>query len=405
MSEVADRQLSPDLSDAGFLASSDGLHEFWADIRQREPVFWHEAGPGRPGFWVVSRYPDVRDCYANGAELSSARGTVLDVLLRGTDSAGGKMLAVTDDPRHRSLRKLMLRALSPRVLRDTEEKIFQRTRELVGQRAGAGPFDFASAVADKIPLQTICDLLAVPEDDREQLLSWNKQTLSSTTPDADVVTALSARSEIVLYFTNLAAERRENPGSDPISILATGEVDGSRLTIDEVALNCYSLILGGDESSRMAAITSLKALADFPDQWRMLRDSAVKIDVATEELLRWSTPAMHFARMATTDTVIGGKCVSEGDIVTLWNISANNDEAVFERPELLWLSRWPNKHVSFGWGNHFCLGSFLGRASLRSLLRGLVETVSDIEVEARPKRLYSNFLFGYQSLRTEMRAA
>ncbi|MFJ2958322.1 cytochrome P450 [Streptomyces sp. NPDC087270] len=386
-----------DLTDPATFAG-DAQHSFWREARRTSPVYWHEGADGRPGFWVVASHADVQGCYNSPKTLSSARGTVLDVLLRGDDSAGGRMLAVTDRPRHRQLRNLMLRAFSPRMLSDVAERVRSRTAALVAEVAGPGTFDFATEVADHLPIQTICDLLAIPWEDRGQLLEWNKRTLSSATAEPDELDALSARNEIVLYFMDLAARRRVRPDSDVVSMLATAEVEGARLPLEDIALNCYSLILGGDESSRMAAISAVHALALHPGQWRDLREGRIPLDTAVEELLRWATPALHFARTAAVDTVIGGQRIRARDIVTLWNVSANNDEDVFDSPRTLNLSRTPNQHIAFGRGPHFCLGAFLGRVSLHALLAALATTVEKVELTGPPVPVYSTFLQGYRSL-------
>ncbi|RNL73108.1 cytochrome P450 [Streptomyces sp. I6] len=383
-----------DLTDGGTFVRHDA-HEFWRDVRRSRPVYWHD---GDPGFWVVARHADVLSCYADVRSLSSARGTVLDVLLSGGDSAGGKMLAVTDRPRHRELRNLMLRAFSPRVLGAVEHRLRERALRLIGNVTRQGAFDFAAEVAEHIPMNTICDLLSIPEADREKLLRWNKSALSSDDAEADPLDALEARNEIVGYFMDLARHRREDPGDDVVSMIAAARAGDRPLTLEEVALNCYSLVLGGDESSRVSAICAVKTLAEHPAEWRALRDGSAGIDTAVEEVLRWATPAMHFARTATRDLEIGGSRVRAGDIVTLWNTSANDDEEVFARPRRFDPTRSPNRHVSFGHGPHFCVGAFLGRAELRALMGALTESVDEIEVCGAPAPIYSNFLNGYSSL-------
>ncbi|MEV5126661.1 cytochrome P450 [Streptomyces decoyicus] len=389
---------SLDLTDPATFAAYDP-RDIWPEIRTREPVFWHEARDGKPGFWVVTRHADVLACYSDAAGLASGRGTVLDVLLRGDDPAGGKMLAVTDRPRHRSLRRLMLRAFSPRVLGHVARRIDSRTSRLIATVGDLGIFDFATEVADHLPMGIICDLLSVPEQDRKQLLEWSKSALAAEGSDHAALDSVSARNELVLYFMDLALDRRAAPGDDVVSMLATAEVDGARLAPEEVALNCYSLILGGDESSRMAATAAVKALAENPAQWQALRDGEIGTDTAIEEVLRWSTPGMHFARTATKSLTIGSGAIRPGDIVTLWNTSANDDDTVFDSPRTFDLSRNPNKHVALGHGPHFCVGAFLGRASLRSLLASLARSVRRIEVHGTPERVHSNFLFGHHSLR------
>jgi cytochrome P450 len=383
-----------DLTDPTTFVRTDP-YEFWREVRQTEPVYWHD---GDPGFWVVAGHADVLSCYANAKTLSSARGTVLETLLRGGDPAGGKMLAVTDRPRHRELRNLMLRAFSPRVLGVVEHNVQQRASRLIRTVVELGEFDFATEVAEHIPMNTICDLLSIPEQDRRQLLQWNKLAVSAEDADADEFDSLEARSEIVGYFMDLAQHRRRDPGDDVVSMIATAQVGDGPLTLEEVALNCYSLILGGDESSRVSAICAVKALAEHQDQWRALRAGEGGLDPAVEEVLRWATPAMHFARTATEDMEIGGQPVHAGDIVTMWNVSANNDEEVFTTPRRFDLTRSPNKHVSLGHGPHFCVGAFLGRMELRALLSALTRSVTDIQLAGTPTPIYSSFLQGYSSL-------
>lgn len=389
--------LSLDLTDPATFVENDP-HEFWRRVRREQPVYWHPSSAGRAGYWVVAGYGDVQSGLSDWKRLSSARGNVLDVLLHGADSAGAKMLVVTDRPRHRLLRNVMLRAFSPRVLDQVVRRVHEHTAQLIDEVAERGTFDFAKEVADRIPMNTICDLLSIPMADRGDLLGWNKAALSTDGPGGARLDALEARNEIVLYLMDLAFERREHPGDDVISMIAGAEVEGRRLTPEEVALNCYSLILGGDESSRMTAISSVLALAEFPDQWRGLRKGTISIATAVEELLRWATPGMHFARTALCDFTLRDQHVRAGDVVTLWVISANNDEAVFAAPRDLDLAREPNKHLAFGHGPHFCLGAALGRASLSALVRALVARVEEIEVTGVPSRIYSNFVSGYSTL-------
>ncbi|MFI7017187.1 cytochrome P450 [Streptomyces sp. NPDC050164] len=384
---------SLDLTDSGTFMERDPF-QFFAEVRATEPVYWHAASEDRPGFWVVAGYADVVACYGAAGALASGRGTVLEVLLRGDDSAGGRMLAVTDRPRHRQLRALMWRALSPRVLDTVARKVEQRTAALVERAVGSGSFDFATEVAEHVPMNTICDLLSVPEADRPELLRWSKGALTG----ADELDSLESRNELVLYFMDLAERRRSDPGDDVISTLATGVIQGELLSLEEVALNCYSLIIGGDESSRVSAVSTVKALAEHPAQWRALRDGRVDLDTAVEEALRWATPSFHFARTATRDHAIAGRQVRAGEIVSMWNISANNDERAFADPRRFDLSRSPNKHVALGHGPHYCLGAFLGRAELRALLTVLAARVRDLEVTGPPTRIRSNFLNGYSSL-------
>jgi cytochrome P450 len=376
----------------------DDLLEMWRAFRSRSPVHWHRPGDGTPGFWALSRYPDAVAVYRDTEHFVSAGGTVLTTLLAGGDSAAGKMLEVTDGVRHREIKAVMQRSFSPRVISRTTERVRERTRQLIAEVTGAGEFDFARRVAEQLPIGTIADLMDLPAADRPMLLRCNKLALSSDTGTTTPLESISARNEILLYFADLVAARRRNPGDDVVSALAQATINGAPLREDEVVYNCYSLIIGGDESSRVAATGSVLALHQHPGEWRALLDGSVPVEAATEEALRWTTPAMHFGRRAGADVMLSGVRIQAGDIVTLWNTSANFDETEFAEPGQFRFGRRPNRHLALGHGPHFCLGAFLGRAELSALLSCLRETVAGIEVTGAPRRIYSNFLFGYSSL-------
>lgn len=343
--------------------------------------------------------------YRDDTSFTSEHGNVLATLLKGGDSAVSHMLAVTDGPRHAAIRTLLLKAFSPHALGRVVDGIRERTEELIPRMAAKDDCDFAKEVAEVIPIATICDLLGVPMGDRQFLLDLNKEALSSVDPTHTELDAVAARNDILLYFSELARYRRESPVDDVVSVLATGQVDGKPLTEEEIVFNCYSLILGGDETSRISMIGAVSGFVEHSDQWARLKSGAVSLESAAEEVLRWVTPTMHFGRRALTDVVIGGELIEEGDVVTLWNSSANLDESVFHEPDRFDLARTPNKHVAFGYGPHFCLGAFLGRSELRVVLDVLRRSVDRIELRGTPAPIYSNFLHGLATLPVSLRPA
>jgi cytochrome P450 len=374
------------------------LHEFWADVRRNRPVYWHPSEGARPGFWVVARYDDVVDCYRDATRLGSSRGTVLDVLLRGDDSAGNHMLAVSDGERHRELRGVMRGALSTQLMKAAGEQAAQRLDAMVAGLCDVGTFDFAEEVADKVPMGITCGLLGIPRGDEAWLLSRTKYALSSDTETTDWLEALEARNDILMYLTDLACFRRASPGDDVVSSMAVATIRGERLSSDDVALNCYSLILGGDESSRVSAICAVETFAESPEAWEQVRSGAVPVEMTVDEVLRWATPALHFGRTANVPFTLRGMDIAQGDIVTMWNISANFDENQFAEPLRFRPGRSPNRHVSLGSGPHFCLGAWLGRAELNGLVAALTTHVAAIEIDgSRP--ILSTFLRGADSLR------
>lgn len=386
-----------DLADSRLHSEYD-LTDVWRYLRTREPVYWQRPASGRPGFWVISRYADVAAVFRDDAGFSSARGNVLDTLLAGGDSAAGRMLAVTDGKQHAELRAVLLKAFAPRALEHVIRSVRTGTRRLLEDALRRGDGDFASEVASNIPISAICDLLGVPASDRMHILSLTSSALGSEFGVLTDVDAWSAKNEILLYFAELARSRRESPYSDIVSLLVTSEVGGRPLTDEEIIFNCYSLILGGDETTRLAMIGGVLALIENPEQWKALREGAVTVESAVEEVLRWTTPALHAGRTASRDVELGGKRIAAGDIVTIWNSSANRDESVFTDPERFDLARTPNKHMTFAYGSHFCLGAYLARVEVGAVLEGLREMASEIEVVGPIRRIYSNFLSGVCSL-------
>lgn len=370
------------------------LTPLWRTLRREAPVYRHPRG-----FWVITRYTDVVAIYKDPTQFSSQHGNVLSTLAADGDSAAGRMLAVTDDPDHRRMRKAIIDSLRPATMSALADRLRVRTRDLVRRMTTSEPFDFATEIAEHLPMGTICDLLNIPAGDQAELLEWNKQALSSDTLDATESDALLARGEILTYLAELVRERREHTGSDLVSALIAHRAgDGTPLTDEEIIYNCYSLLIGGDESSRMSAICGVLAFCDYPDQWRRVRAGDVNVDFAVEEVLRWTTPAMHVGRRATRAVDFAGQRIGEGEAVTLWNISANRDETAFRCPETFVVGRQPNRHLAFGYGPHFCVGAQLGRLELRILLEALRTWVTEMTLAGKPQRVYSNFLFGYSTL-------
>lgn len=392
------------LADPRLHAESD-LSAVWRHLREHQPVHWNPATDTAPGFWVVSRHADVTSVYRDSTRFTSEGGNVLETLLAGGDTAAGRMLAITDGAKHTGLRRLLMSAFSPRALEPIVDSVRRTVTRLLKDALEKGTCDFAADVAAGIPLGAICDLLGVPDRDRAYVLSLTSSALGSHEADSTAADAWIAKNEILLYFANLARDRRDSGHADVIALLAGSKVNGLPLDDDEIMLNCYSLILGGDETARLSMVGAALALLDHPDQWQALKRGDAGIDTAVEEILRWTTPALHSGRTATTDTEVGGRAVREGEIVTVWNASANRDERVFDTPGELRLDRTPNKHVTFAYGPHFCLGAYLARAEIGAVLTGLRDLVAELEQTGPAKPVYSNFLSGLSALPLALKAA
>ncbi|WP_234334940.1 cytochrome P450 [Streptomyces sp. NRRL S-118] len=391
-----------DLLDPAVHAGQD-LRAVWRELRRREPVRWQPVdrahGAAVPGCWVVTRHADVQRALRDPGTFSSEGGNMLATLLQGYDRGAGTMLVVTDGPRHGALRRLLSGGFGPRQLGPVTDSIARSTRALLGGLVARGGGDFVTEVAAQVPLRAICELLGVPETDRARVLELTNAAMLGEQDEAASLEVRIARSEIMQYYLRLAAERRTAPGSDIVSLLVGSTVDGRPLTEEEVLSTCYNLIIGGDETARLALAGGLLALAEHPGQWRRLRADASLVGPATEEVLRWTTPVAHVGRTATADTELGdGVRIAAGDAVTLWCASANFDEEAFADPDAFDIGRDPNRHVTFGFGPHFCLGAQLARVEIRAMLAELRNRVTSFEVTGPAPRLASTFVRGVSAL-------
>ena len=386
-----------DLTDPALHVEYD-LSAVWRELRDNEPVYWHRATERGEGFWVVTRHADVTAVYRDCDTFSSQRGNVLDRLQHDGDPAGGQMMAVTDGQRHNALRTVLSKPFSPRALADVVDTVRAAARRLVREAVTRGECDFVADVAARIPLAAICGLLGIPGSDQARILTATSSALASASGTPTEEQTWQAKNDILHYFSRLVSARRAAPDDDVISLLTACEAGGKKLRHSEVVLNCYSILLGGNETTRYSMAGGLLALIRNPRQWDALRSGEVGVRGAVEEILRWTTPTLHAGRTAVTPAVIGGRQIAAGDIVTIWNASANRDERKFDQPGLFDLRRDPNKHVTFAYGAHFCIGAYLARAEIAALLDALRTMVSKIELEGQPTRVYSNFLSGLSSM-------
>ncbi|WP_328394188.1 cytochrome P450 [Nocardia sp. NBC_00416] len=387
---------SRDLTEPRTHARAD-MAEFWRDRRQRQPISWHEASAAHPGFWVVCAHDPAVRIYRDSKQFTSQRGNVLLTLLAGRDNAAGRMLAVTDPPRHDRLRRLMTPALTREAVRSLASRIRERTARLLAGRSGSGGFDFADEIASRIPIWTICDLLGIPDSEHDLLVSSTKQALSSDDAEQSAVSALAARQEILLCLLDQVQAQRKRPGDGLIAGLIGSEFEEAPLTDEQIVTNCYSIILGGDETARLTMINAVHAFAEDPALWQ--RFGAVdELGTAVEEIIRCFAPTMHFGRVAGADVDIDGVRIAAGDIVTLWNVSANRDENRFADPDTVCFERKPNPHLAFGYGPHFCIGAPLARLEIATVLDELRRSARTIVATGTPQPLYSNFLHGYATL-------
>jgi cytochrome P450 len=353
-----------DLTDPGLHASGQP-HELWRQMRQHAPAYWHPPAE-YPGFWSLTRCEDIRAAYRNTELFSSASGVLLRPAGNGGDPGAGKTLALTDPPRHKQLRALIADRFSTRSVRSLEEQIRQTARDLLVKAAVRGECDFAHDVAARLSLYVISGILGAPPKDWENLFEWTNAAFKSDDPKS----AALGHQRVMQYFAELMYQRMTQPADDVVTALVHGTVNNEPLTEEEIILNCENLV-GATENGRIALIGGMLAFLDHPDQWERLCEQPELMSSAVEEVLRWTSSATHSQRTITRSTVLHGQRLAAGDRMVMWIPSANRDENVFTDPERFDITRTPNRHLSFGSGEHFCIGSNLARAQLRILFSEL----------------------------------
>jgi len=349
----------------------------YRELRPVAPVVRDE----RNGVWGVTTWQGVRAVGGNPAVFSSARGTRVE-------SGPVPWMMDKDPPEHTKRRKLVNRGVTPARVRDQEARIRALTDRLIDAFCERGECDFRHDLAALLPLVVICDMLGIPAADHARALSLSDRLLGSLQGGTDdLAVAMEAFGEWSEYARRLIDERRGDPVGDLVSVLVHAEVDGDRLTDEELVFEILLLLLGGDETTRNVACGGLEALLQHPQQWARLHDDPGVLPTAVEELLRWVTPIQYMARTAVTDTELASVRLAAGDTVLMLYESANFDEMQFPEPERFSIDRAPNDHVAFGFGAHHCLGASLARLELRVLFERVLARLPDVMLAGdRPPR-------------------
>lgn len=366
-------------------------HEALTWMRAKAPVYFDG------NVWGVARYADVKEVARQPDLYSNAGG------IRPNQPALPMMIDM-DDPAHLQRRKLVNKGFTPRRVRDSEPLVRQACAEIVDAVIERGGCDLVNDVAAHLPMIMIGDALGVRPEHRADLLRWSDDMLKGLATEAtpqQLEAAGHAFVEYTLYATDVIASRRAEPHDDLMSILVQAEVDGDRLSDDEIIQESLLILIGGDETTRHVISGGVHQLLVDRPQWdRLAADPGLR-PVAVEEMLRWVTPIKNMVRTATRDVELGGQLVRQGDELMLLYPSANRDEEVFEDPFRFDSARTPNEHVAFGFGTHFCLGASLARLEISVMLDELLTRTPALAVadaaaplEYRP----ANFVSGLEAL-------
>lgn len=371
----------------------------WDLLRREAPVFRYERDGIEP-FWAITRYEDVHavgrdgDRFINGGprlrlasqdhdrklwQAKAKRDSLYD-----WDPAEPNDMVFMDDPKHNDFRLLVARTFTPAKCRKIAGSLAAHASRFVGEfeaeMAAGKPVDLVAGLAVKLPLATICELMGVPVDDYSDIWRWtdsmfDTDSLEWALPGESIRDMRRRlRIEFFSYLDALIADKRTSPGDDLVTRLVQAEVQGAKLTQQQLHGYLSLLISAGNETTRNATTRGVLALLEHPEMTQRLEaDPARWVEPAVEEVLRWTSPVIQFARTATVDVELHGQNIAAGDTVGIWYPSANRDEMMFEGPYDFDITREPNYHLAFGHGPHFCLGANLARWELRALFNELAQ--------------------------------
>ncbi|RAU97257.1 cytochrome P450 [Mycobacterium colombiense] len=381
----------------------------FATLRREAPIsFWpaveYEGFEPGDGHWALTKHDDVHFASRHPDIFSSSPNITINDNTPEISEYFGSMI-VLDDPRHQRLRSIVSRAFTPKVVARIEASVRERARRLVASLIANHPdgeAELVSELAGPLPLQVICDMMGIPEQDHQRIFHWTNVILGFGDPDlaTDFEEFLQVSMDIGAYASALAEDRRSNHHDDLTTSLVEAEVDGERLSSTEIASFFILLVVAGNETTRNAISHGVLALSRYPAERQKWWSNFDRLTpTAVEEIVRWASPVVYMRRTLTRDLKLSGTKMKAGDKATLWYNSANRDESTFENPWVFDVARTPNPHFGFGGGGaHFCLGANLARREIRVVFDELRREIPDIVATDEPARLLSQFIHGIKSL-------
>jgi cytochrome P450 len=390
---------------------ADERDQYFEQLRRSATLTRHEPpedilglpDQGRMHYWAIVRYDDIRRISRDPATFRSGDGVQFADAPPEMLEASQSFLAM-DAPRHSKLRGLVSSAFTPRQVARIEAGIRVNATRIIEDAAATGGGDFVDLIAKQLPLQTISDMLGVPEADRDRIMEAADTLIAAADPevfgDRPPIEVLGgALWTLTEFATELAAHREQHPGDDLMTALVQAEVDGERLTHAEIAAFLVLLSVAGNDTTRHTTSHALRALTLNPQQRRLLlEDLDARLPNAVEEFVRWASPVMTFRRTTTREVELHGTSLPPGEKVVLFYHSGNRDERAFERPRELDVTRNPNRHLGFGGGGpHYCMGASLARTQLNAIFGEMLRVMPDIEA-GEPELLRSAFIHGIKRM-------
>jgi len=380
-----------DLTNGNFYSDRGAAHEVYRWMRANEPVFRDSNGLA-----AAATYQAVIEAERTPEVFSNTGG------IR-PDQPGLPHMIDMDDPAHLLRRKLVNAGFTRKRLMDKAAGLETLCDSLIDDVCERGECDFVRDIAAPLPMAVIGDMLGVLPSERATLLKWSDDLVTGLSSAADEETLQAVMQAFVdysAYAMETIAKRRAEPTDDLFSVLVNSEVDGQRMSDDEIVHETLLILIGGDETTRHTLSGGTEQLLRQQDQWEHLVADAALVPGAIEEMLRWTSPVKNMARTLMRDVEFHGTQLREGEKMLLMFESANFDEAVFGDSENFRIDRNPNNHMAFGFGTHFCLGNQLARLELNTMLRKLLQRLPDLRLaddSVLPLRP-ANFVSGLEAM-------
>lgn len=368
-------------------------HALFGELRRTSPVHWNETAGG--GYWAVLKHADVEHVARNPQTFSSAVGGVVleDLPPDRLEQMRGMLLAM-DPPRHREVRRPVVARMTPRAVAALTDDITSICREVFA--TAAGPVDAVTDVAAKLPTRVIGQVMGLPPADWDRLHTLAERITRGQDPEfaEDDGAAGQASIEMGTYAYAFAVDRQaqKDPPDDLTTVLLAAHEPVAFASL------FVQLVTAGQDTTATLLAAGLLALLEHPEQLARLRSDPALMPTAVEEMLRFANPLHYFRRTATVDTELRDVTIRAGDKVAMYYTSANRDEDVFADPQVFDVTRSPNRHLSFGVAEHFCVGAHLARLEARIFFTELLTTYPVIELAGRPTRVRSNLNNALRSL-------
>ncbi|GAT10830.1 cytochrome P450 [Mycolicibacterium novocastrense] len=362
----------------------DGAYDTYRRLRNEAPIYYSSKWD----FWALTRYDDVAPATKDHETFSSARGATLDMVKAHDDAIPvPKVIISMDPPEHQKMRRLVSNVFTPRAIAALENMVREKVYERI-DAVNPEQFDVVADFSALFPNEVITTMLGVPKADRDQIRRWLDLLLERRPGEIAVPRdGYEASVNTGLYYYDLVRQRRAGPQDDMISRLIETEIerDGVVEKLSDVDITGFATMLGGAGAETVTKLVgnAMVAFADFPDQWRKLRDDRSKISAAVEELLRYEAPSQYQIRTATRDVTYYGTTIPKDAAVLLVTGSALRDERMFDDPDRLDIDRDRKMgfNLAFGYGVHSCLGAALARMESRIALDALLDLIPEYEVD------------------------